>query len=44
MNGEEPEDIDFYALEEKWTLQNNYYDDESVGDVLQICEEVISKL
>lgn len=44
MNGEEPEDIDFYALEEKWTLQNNHYGVEPIEDVLQVCKEVILKL
>lgn len=44
LNGENPEKIDFYGLEEKWTLQNNHYDNAPQGDVIETCREVYSSI
>ncbi len=40
LNGAEPEKIDFYALEEPWTLQKNYYPAEAEDDVIETAKEV----
>ncbi|RHJ82758.1 alpha-N-acetylglucosaminidase [Parabacteroides sp. AM08-6] len=34
MRGENPKEIDFYSIEEPWTLQHNTYSDSPQGDVV----------
>ena len=35
LNGKNPQPIDFYALEEAWTLQHNPYKAEAEGDAIE---------
>lgn len=44
MRGETPAEIDFYALEEAWTLQHNYYPQNSEGDALEVARKVMYEL
>lgn len=36
LEGEEVEDIDWYALEEPWTLRNNSYDSVAEGNITEV--------
>ena len=40
LDGGEPRTIDFYALEEPWTLQHNAYASDAEGDALSVAREV----
>lgn len=40
MNGKENKEIDWYALEEAWTLQRNSYPAEPEGEVIPLAREV----
>lgn len=44
MRGETPAEIDFYALEEAWTLQHNYYPQNPEGDALEVAQKVMYEL
>ena len=36
-------DIDYYALEEPWTLRHNPYKAEAEGDPVEVAKEVIKR-
>ena len=44
LEGEAPQAIDFYALEEAWTLRRNAYSAEPEGDVLDTAREVYEEI
>ena len=44
LEGEAPQTIDFYALEEAWTLRHNAYSAEPEGDVLDTAREVYEEI
>ncbi len=44
MRGLNPEPIDFYALEEQWTLQHNPYTAASEGDALDVAKAVFENI
>lgn len=44
MIGNKKSSIDFYAMEEEWTLKNNIYSSEGNGDVIDIARKVFQKI
>lgn len=44
LQGGSPQSIDFYALEEPWTLKHNTYSSQAEGDVVKVAEEVYHKI
>ena len=44
LNGENPKPIDFYALEEQWTLQHNPYSEKAEGDALNVSKSVFHNI
>lgn len=44
LNGREAQDIDFYALEEAWTLQKNTYSPTPQGDPISVAREVYAQI
>lgn len=44
LEGAAPKQIDFYALEEPWTLQHNSYSAEAVGDAIDVAREVYAAI
>ena len=40
----QPKKIDFYAVEESWTLQHNHYAEQPNGDPVQVATEVMSDI
>lgn len=43
LNGGEPTDIDYYAMEEPWALARNHYESRPEGDVVDTAKEVFAK-
>ncbi len=44
LEGAAPKQIDFYALEEPWTLQHNSYSAEAEGDAIDVAREVYAAI
>lgn len=44
LNGSPAKDIDFYAIEEQWTRQNQPYSSQPEGDVLETAKEVYNQI
>jgi len=44
LEGHLPAAIDFYALEEEWTLKHNPYPDEEEGNVIAVARSVYGEL
>lgn len=44
LNGSPAKDIDFYAIEEKWTQQKNPYSSQPEGDVLETAKEIYNQI
>lgn len=44
LEGAAPKQIDFYALEEPWTLQHNSYSAEAEGDAIEVAREVYAAI
>lgn len=44
LNGAPMEDIDFYAIEEPWTQQNNRYSAQAEGDAIEVAKEVYAQI
>ena len=44
LDGGEMQEIDWYAMEEPWTLQHNPYKTEAEGDCIDTAREVFSLL
>lgn len=44
LEGHSPAAIDFYALEEEWTLKHNPYPDEEEGNVIAVARSVYGEL
>lgn len=43
LNGGEPTEIDYYAMEEPWTLARNNYESKAEGDVINTAKDVFAK-
>lgn len=44
LNGSPAKDIDFYAIEEKWTQQKNPYSSQPEGNVLETAKEIYNQI
>ena len=44
LNGAPVKAIDFYAIEEPWTMQTNPYSSQAEGDVIEVAKEVYAKI
>lgn len=44
LNGSPAKDIDFYAIEEKWTQQKNPYSSRPEGNVLETAKEIYNQI
>lgn len=44
LTGAPMKEIDFYAIEEPWTLQTNSYSAQAEGDVIEIAKEVYTEI
>ena len=44
LTGAPMKEIDFYAIEEPWTLQTNSYSAQAEGDVIEIAKEVYAEI
>ncbi|MCC8147307.1 MAG: alpha-N-acetylglucosaminidase, partial [Bacteroidales bacterium] len=43
MEGKEPQEIDFFSMDEKWTRMNNPYPSKPSGNVIEIAKETFEK-
>lgn len=44
LNGAPMKEIDFYAIEEPWTLQTNSYSAQAEGDAIEVAKEVYAEI
>lgn len=44
LNGVPMKEIDFYAIEEPWTLQTNSYSAQAEGDAIEVAKEVYAEI
>lgn len=44
LNGAPAEKIDFYALEEPWTKQTDFYSPQAEGDAIEVAKEIYAKI
>lgn len=44
LNGSPAKDIDFYAIEEKWTQQKNPYSSQPEGNILETAKEIYNQI